>query len=242
MKETSVVLIVLILVIAGLGGYFIYAKTSVGKTVSADGNAVIEVLPDEVAVYLNIQTTDKSAKIAKNLNSAITDDVVTALVKLGLERKDIGTENYHIQPNYNWTERGRGEIVSYTVNNNIKVSTDDFDEVGEIVDAAVDSGALVNWIRFDLSDVKRGEIKAEALEQAAADARVKAEAVASGLNVRLGKIVSVSASSFDYRPYPLYESGGEVALAEAVKSVSGTDITPGKIEVRGSVRVVYKIG
>lgn len=221
---------------AAFAGIFIYQNVG-GTTVTVTGNTQTTVSPDQAIVYLQIQTTDVSAEKAKNENSKIYDDVLTALIKISIEMKDIETENYNIYPQYNWSS-GNQEITGYTVSNNMKITSKDFNNVGKIIDASVDNGALVSYINFDLSNAKSNEYKAVILANASQDAKTKATAIASGLGKKVGKVVSITSSDYNYYPYPLYsaEAGG----ATDVKTVA-TNIQPKNLDISASVTVVYKI-
>ena len=101
---------------------------------------------------------------------------------------------------------------------------------------------MLSYINFELSTQKQNEYKAQALEMAGQDARTKAQAIASGLDKRLGKLVSVSTSDFSYQPWNIYSaradySSGDVAEAK----LAATNIQPGSQEVNARINVVYKI-
>lgn len=234
----TAIIIVILVVAGGLAAVLISQNQGTERTVSATGNSQMTVAPDEAIVYLWIQTKDISAEQAKNDNARISDDVLTALIKKGIEKKDIETENYNIYPEYDWVNREQ-KFKGYVASNYMKITTADFNNVGKIVDASVDAGALVNYINFELSNAKLNEYKAAALADASKDAKAKAEAVASGLGKELGSLVSVSSSEYNYAPYPLYRME---AAAEGVdvKTVA-TDIQPKNLEVTATVSVVYEI-
>ena len=238
MKDSKIKLIAIIgIIMLGicLIGYYIYQNVG-GATVSATGNAEMTVDPDKAVIYVLIQTEDDSAENAKNENAEIYDEVLTALIKVGIEMKDIETQNYNINPIYNWTG-GTREIIGYRVSNNMEVSTDDFNNVGKIVDASVDNGALVSYINFELSTEKTNEYKAMVLAEASQDARKKAESVASGLGKKVGGLVSVTTSDYNYYPYRLYEAG---EAKEDVQTVA-TNIQPQNLDISASVTATFRI-
>lgn len=226
------------IVIAGVifGVVYLYQQMAGGALVTVTGNSEMTVAPDQAIVYLSIQTKDISAEVAKNENARIYDDVLTALIKAGVEMKDIETENYNIYPEYNWSS-GYQQIIGYTVSNNMKITMNDFRNVGKIIDASVDNGALVSYINFELSNAKNNEYKAAILANATADAKNKATAIASGLGKRVGSIVSITTSDYNYYPYPLYRSESS---SGSVKDVA-TNIQPQNLDISASVTVVYKI-
>ncbi|PIN78188.1 hypothetical protein COV15_00075 [Candidatus Woesearchaeota archaeon CG10_big_fil_rev_8_21_14_0_10_34_12] len=231
----AVVIVVAIIAVAVVS---VVAITGLNKvvTITTSGSAETKIMPDLAVVYLNIQSINKSAEDAKNRIAVIRDDVMTSLIKLGLERKNIETEQYSIYPNYDWAS-GKQDITGYTATQTIKVSTKDFNNVGKIVDAVVDDGALVSYINFELSLEKQNENKAVQLEEATKDARKKADAIAAGLGKKVVGVVSVSTNNYDYYPYPLYraEDGG-VSLEKAT-----ADITPSQVNINADVSVTFRI-
>ena len=122
------------------------------------------------------------------------------------------------------------------------MKTGDFYIVPKIVDVAIDSGALVSYINFEISDELRSEYKSRALEKAGEDAREKAEATAAGLGKKLGKLVSVQSEDFNYGPVVYYasaESSGSDAVAETREAA--LNIYPKDVEVRADISVRYKL-
>ena len=238
-KILAAILIAAILVVAG---YLLFSNT--GAIVSAVGESVIDVQPDEVSVNLLIEARNESAQGAKEAHDELLNDLTMQLLLLGLNKEDIQTQGYNIYPEYVWDD-GKQSQQGYVARHDIVVKTEDFDLVAEIVDAAVYAGSSVSYINFELSQGKENEYKAQALEQAGEDARIKAEATASGLGKKLGRLVSVQSQDFNYAPYRYYdmavaESGGagdaQAALYKAVSNISPSDI-----EVRASIAVTYKL-
>lgn len=66
------------------------------------GLSKIKVMPDTVGIYYNIEANGTTAAITGDKNAKITDSFITALVKLGFERKDIQTQSYSVNPDYIW--------------------------------------------------------------------------------------------------------------------------------------------
>jgi len=209
------------------------------NTISATGNAEMSVMPDEAVVYLLVETRAISAEKAKDDNARISDDVLTALIKIGIDRKDIETQNFNIYPEYDWTD-GKQTLKGYVASNSMKVTSKDFNNVGKIVDAAVDKGALVNSIDFELSNDKSNEYKTQILAKASQDAKTKAGAIAAGLGKKLGKLVSVSSSDYNYAPYPMFARSDMAGTAEA--KVAATNLQPQNLDITATVSVSYAIG
>ena len=230
------------IVFLALIGLYMFSGLLPTNTITANGQATITAEPDLVGIYFNVQTTADTAQEAKDENSEIIDDVITSLLKLRLERKDIQTQNFNVYPQYNWKNRNR-EITGYQATHSLRIEipAEDIDKIGKIIDAGVDAGALINSINFELTSESQNQYKAQALEQATQDARIKAESIASGLGKNLGRVIRVSSSNFNYSPWRLYEAtaGGTINAEDA--KIATTDIQPGDQDIRASVNVVYKI-
>jgi hypothetical protein len=242
MKEQKInlttIIITLIIVVAVVITISLFTNRG-ANTITTQGNYQVSVVPDEAVVYLYIETKDStSAEIAKNKNAEISDNVLTELIKLGLERKDIQTENYNLREDYDWSY-GQQRFKGYVVSNYIKVKIKDFDKIGKIVDVSVDSGALVNYISFELSSEKSNEYKAIALGNATIDARAKADAIALGLGKKIKGVVSVTTSDYNYYPYPVYEYAVEDSAT--VMKQAATNISPKDLEISANVNVVFKL-
>jgi len=214
-----------------------------GDTISVSGNSLVKVTPDIVTIYFNVETNGTTSKEANDANSVVVDNLITALVKQGFERKDIQTQGFNIYEDIRW-ENNKQKSYGYKASHQIKVelSTAQTDKIGEVIDAGVNAGALLQWINFELSTDKQNEYKAQALKEAGQDAKNKAQAIAEGLDKRLGDIVSISTNNWDYRPWNLYtaSSGGMIEDAAMAKTAA-TNIVPSTQEITGYLSVVYKL-
>ncbi len=239
MEINNKILIGVILVIALIvGGYLIF-NSSEAAVVSAQGQITLTVQPDQVSINLNAQAKDTTAQGAKDKQAKISDDVLTALVKLGFERKEIQTQSYNIYPEYNYNSGGQ-KITGYIASQQIIIKTKDFSKVSGVVDESVNVGALINGINFELTDAKQNEYKAQALKAASEDAKSKAEATASGLGKKIGSLVSVESSDFNYRPWVYYATADSMGGSAEAKSAA-LQIAPTDQDVSASVSVKYKL-
>jgi len=244
--ETSVkitsIIVGAILVVALVAGLIYWNVNAPKNVLEVNGQSVVKAMPDIVSVYFIVETLGADAQTAKNNNSAIVDEVITNLVKIGLERKDITTQNFNIYEDVVWEnnrQRSRGFKAVHSLR--VQLASEKLSMVGDVIDAGVDGGAMINYINFELSQEKENEYKALAYKNAAEDARIKAESIATGLGKSIDENpVSVSVQEFGYSPWPVYETMGvmgDVAMAkEAV-----TNIQPGEKEISGNVMVVFRL-
>lgn len=232
-----------VILIIALATLLTFKSMSSENTVSVQGVASVNAMPDEVAVYFRVEAKGETSSEAKDANSEILDEFISSLEALGLSREEIVTENYNIYQDYDWDDGSREEngfVATHTLR--VEVGADETDKLGSIVDVGVDAGASINYINFELSQESQNKYKAEAMKLAAEDARVKAEAVATGFGKSVGKLVSVSVSDFNYSPWNIYSASGmdmEESAAPAKEAVA--NIQPGEEKVRATVVAVYKI-
>ena len=161
------------------------------------------------------------------------------MLKERFERKDIVTQSFSVNPNYEWNN-GDNKQKGYIAQHYLKVemSSDETDKIGEAIDAIVDNAASLSYVNFELSQENQNKYKTEAMKLAAQDATAKAEGVAEGLGKSLGSLVSVTINDYGYVPWLAYDASG-VPAAEAREAA--TSIVPSEQEISASVTAVFKI-
>ena len=237
-KSVQITLIIVIGVIV-----LVLASTNFSNpsknTITVSGQATIEVMPDIVSIYFNVDTQGSTANEAGDKNSEIVRDLIAALAALGFEEEEIQTQSYNIYPEYDYVVP-RSNIIGYRATHSLRVEVpaNQSARIGAVVDAGLDSGAGIGYINFELSQENQNKYKAEAMKLAAQDATSKAEGVAEGLGKTLGSLVSVSIDNYDYYPWLARDFSG-VAAAEAKEAA--TSIVPTDQQISATVTAVFKI-
>lgn len=236
-KKVTWLIVAAVIVIAVIAYY------NSGPIVSVQGYSSLDVEPDLVSVNLNIETRADTAQEAQSENKLIADDLINGLVSLGFPRGELKLVNYNVYPEYDWNSASQ-RITGYVVSQQLIVKTENTDEVPAIVDSAINSGALVFYINFEISDDRQKTYKAKALEEASSDAREKAAAIALGQGRRLGRLVSIESQEFNYGPVIYYDKGVAEAsggsLDESAREAASS-ITPQDIKVDAQVSVKYRL-
>lgn len=242
---------VIILVIAGIS---FFKSNSTDDTIRVNGQAIEKATPDLITVYFNVDTKGNTSKEAEGANSFIVSKLKDYIIALGFSEEDIKTENFNIYPEYDYNypiydyADEKQKITGYRATHSLKVqfSTEEKDKIGSVIDAGASAGAGINYINFELSPSLEQQYKTAAIKTASEDAKVKAEAIASGFNKKIGRLVSVSLDSFNYYPTRLYDSSSSASgsdgmiQAESAKSaVAG--ITPSEQDISAYVTAVYKL-
>lgn len=202
--------------------------------ISVSGQGRADVSPDMAVVNIGIVTTGKTAQLAQAENARVASDVTAALGQLGIFSKDIQT-HYTMSPVY---EKGDyRKAVGYRANNTITVTVNDVAKAGQVIDAALSSGATdVNGLSFGLKDAK--SVRNTALQMAVQDARSKADAIAAALGVKIVGIQNVKEDGGNFARY-------EVANARLAKldgaAMADTPVNAGTVEVNAEVHIDFQI-
>jgi len=200
------------------------------RTIAVTGSASIRSAPDEAVVTLGVQTQAPTAQGALQQNASRMSDVMKAILGDGVKPADIATAWVNLYPNY---DSGGTAIVSYAAQNQVNVTVRDLSKVGAIIDDAVGTGAnLSSGIQFQLSDQNQGVERA--LAEAVANARAKAEALASAGDASLGSVVTITEGTTpQYPPMPF--------AADAGRAAASTPISPPTLETQVTVTVVWSL-
>lgn len=129
-------------------------------------NEIVRSAPDVAQIGAGVQTRAPTAREAVRENTAAMDRTVERLRSLGIERKDIQTANFNLNPQYQYnSETGEQTFTGYQVSNNVQVMLRNLDHAGEVLDALVQAGANnIYGPNFTLED--DAEAKAEARRNA----------------------------------------------------------------------------
>jgi uncharacterized protein YggE len=237
------ILIVAVLVL--MGGAL--ADTSVAHevaltapSITVTGHAEVSVAPDLVRVTFAVDSMAPTAAAAAADNRERAERLIASTKEFLRTEGRVSTSGFHLVPVYETPSKRpqqpgeKRTLVGYEVHNEITVELRDLKRTGQLVDAAITSGAdRVAGVGFDLSD-RRAALQ-ECIGAAGRDATAQAEALAAALGVRLGKIRSVSTDREPIRvPY-------EGAVGRAVMASAQTPVEPGDVQVAASVHVSYEI-
>jgi len=206
-------------------------------TVGADGS--IKVDPDVAYVNFTVETRGKTAQEAQQANATKFASVEKTIYEtFAIDKKDVQTTGFNVQPEYNYTEKDGQVLKGYVADHSVKVTYRKLDEVGKLLDALSASGAnRVDGVAFGTE--KQDQYELEALKQAMANAGAKANVLASSAKRQLGAVLNIVQGNVDSIPSPLTAEKAKV-LASA-DSAAFTSVQTGQIEIDVSVTVQYEM-
>lgn len=220
--------------------------TTATPGVTVTGESTVTVAPDIAYLTVGVQTSARTAREASTANARQVAAVIEAVTGTGIPSSAIRTVGLSLRPTYaprNQSDNRPPTIAGYEATNQVEVTIATVTQAGEIVDAAVGAGAnLAGNLRFAVKD--DALVVAQALQQAAADARVRADAIASGLGARVTGILSASDDSGGVvRPMASDAISPRVMAAPGMAAeMQVSPVSPGELSYRGRVRVTFAIG
>jgi uncharacterized protein len=201
-------------------------ETATPDTVTTLGHGVITIAPDEATVTAGVHTQAASASAALAENAKLMNAVVAALKAAGGE--ELQTQQVSLYPQAN----DQGQVTAYVADNSVSAKSK-IAGAGGLIDAAVGAGAnTVNGPTLSVSD--RDARYRDALAKAVADARLKAEALASAGGFGVGPVSSVTEQGGN-APTPVFQAAGAVAKTDS------TPIEPGTQDIAADVTVTFRI-
>jgi len=198
-------------------------------TVTVTGAGSVAAVPDRGSLDLTVEARRPTASAALTQNASDVAAVVAAVGKTGVAKADIQTAQVSLTP---LTSDDGTSIVGYSASNTLTVTVKILTRAGAIVDAAVAAGATgvagPSLVRSDADDLYR-----QALKNAVADARQKAETLAAAAGSHLGAVTTI------------VEGGGALPVPLADNAAAATPtltIEPGQQSIDASVTVTYALG
>jgi uncharacterized protein YggE len=211
---------------SGAGGSA--ADTTTG-TLTVVGTGSVNLVPDRASFAFGTVNQARTAAAALAASSQAANRIVDALRMAGVAKADIQTSEISLSPR---TNDNGDAIVGYTASNTVTAIARKLADAGELIDAAVGAGANQvygpNLLASDQDDAYRSALKA-----ALANARAKAETLASSSGATLGRITAITESGAS-PPMPL-------PAASAARD-SAVQIEPGTQKIEATMSLTFAFG
>jgi len=205
-------------------------------SITVNGEATISAEPDQAQIDIGVVTQARTAPEASKENADRLARVLAEIKKLLGKGDEVKTSGYSLTPNYRYPQGGKPEIVGYNASNTVRIKSARLDQVGRLIDAAMQAGANnVNRLVFTLKNEQSAQL--EALRTASAKAKVKAEAIAGSLGL---KIVRISAVTEGERTVQPVFRQAMAARGEAL-ATAPTPVEPGTVEIRSTVTLTAEV-
>jgi len=208
-----------------------------GPLISFSVTENVETAPDVATISTGVQTRALTAKEAMRLNAVSMDRVIAAILKSGIERKDIQTSGLSLSPQYDYSNQKPGEgprFIGYDASNQLTVKVRKIADAGDIVDRMVQAGATnIGGPSFGISD--DAALMRKAREKAVKSAMERANFYAMATGYRTARLISLSENGEGPRPYPV----PMMVRAMAADAAPETKVEPGQISTGITVNVQF---
>lgn len=208
--------------------------TTKSDAFSVTGEGKASAIPDSTTTRVGVSANGVSAEQVKSQMNTKINSVVDSIKKLGIDQKDIKTENYNVNPTYDYSSSNQ-KITGYSANTTISIKADKTDLADQIIDAATKAGAnVLGNVEFEVTDKTKAEN--EAREKAINQAKEKALVAAKAAGFSLGKIINYQESSGGDYPVPMLQSREALGSAD-----NSTKLQPGTNEIIITVTLSYEV-
>ncbi|MDG0793026.1 SIMPL domain-containing protein [Cohnella ginsengisoli] len=207
-------------------------------TVGAEGS--IKVEPDVAYLSFGVDARGKTAQEAQQASAAKFAAVEKALYETyKIDKKDVQTTNFGVQPEYNYTEKEGQVLKGYLATHSVRVAYRDLAGIGKLLDAVSAAGAnRVDGVQFGTE--KQDQYELEALKKAMTNAGAKASVLATSASRTLGPVINIVQGSAANVPI-VTATFDQVKAAASSAAGFSSSVQSGQIEISASVTVQYQL-
>ncbi len=229
--------IIYLVVALGVPSFAIAQEAAVNVAagrIIVQGVGQVERAPDMATIQAGVVAQGDTAAEALDETSEATSHVIDTLKAAGVSERDIQTRGLSLNPLWqNRNSSGTPKISGYEARNTVMVRVRELDDLGDILDAVVESGAnQFHGLSFGLRNP--GPAQDEARVLAVKDALGRAELYAGAAGIEVGEIIEIS------------ETGGGVprpmAMERMAAMADSVPIAAGELSLSASVTVIFRIG
>lgn len=208
--------------------------TSKSDAFSVTGEGKASIKPNFATLRAGVSTNASTVKLAQDQMNLSINKVSEAIKNAGIDPKDIQTENYSVNPVYDYSNNSQ-RITGYSAYTDLVIKIIDLEKANQIIDLAAQNGAnQIGGLTFDNTDKSKAEN--EARQKAVDSAKKKAADAARIAGFKLGKLINYQESS-----------NGEPPIIYADRALSGvggggdTKVEPGSNEILINVTLSYEV-
>jgi uncharacterized protein len=190
------------------------------------GHGEAHIAPDRATVLISVETRGATAAAAGADNATRQRATMDALHALGLQKNQLSTAGYSVQPEYNYSNSKQPRVTDYVARNTVRAELRQLDQVGRAIDTALAAGATtISSVQFWASNADSA--RRVAIAAAVTEAREDADAMARAAGGTLGPLIELSGSPQmpGPRPMPVMRAMGAEAMS------APTAIEPGDLAI-----------
>lgn len=163
------------------------------RKVTVIGTGEVTGVPDTVTATVGIEAEGDDVSTAMNETNTKIKAVTDAVVKAGVKKEDVQTQQVSLSPRYSNPGPGQTSGISgYTASNMLTIKVRDIGAASDALTAAVNAGGnntRINSVGLSIDD--DADLLKQARSRAFKDARTRAEQYASLSKDELGPVLSI---------------------------------------------------
>ncbi|MFT5509360.1 MAG: hypothetical protein ACI89J_002442 [Hyphomicrobiaceae bacterium] len=202
------------------------------RTITVSASGYVTAQPDIAQIAIGVVTEAKSAKTALEQNSKLVAAVLAGIKRLGIDPKDIATQQFQVSRIYKRGKSAGNRINGFRVRNIANITVRNIKQTGSVIDRAAELGAndigAINFVVTDM-ETKLDEARRAAMRNAVRRAKLYAEAA----NATLGSIQTVS-EQFHGRPR-------QAQFRRTARMSAAAPIEPGQQKLGVTVHAVWSL-
>lgn len=212
------------------------------RSITVKGTGQVSVRPDLIEIPMTIEAVDPDYELAAAANARRIEAIRASLLPLGFERESIKTVNYQVSAQYesvrdehdNWVQRFKGYACVHELRIEFGLDTD---RLSAVLGALAACEAFPELsVCFTVRDPDA--VRTQLLENAAENAREKAEVLCRASGVTMGRLMRIDYSWTDIN---VYANSRVMADGTAMMKKAMIEIEPEDIRVRDDAVFVWEI-
>ena len=206
-------------------------------TVSVSGHGSVNVPPDTASVSIGVDVIKPTLGEAQEQATTQATAIIEALQAAGIAEEDIQTDFFSVNILRDYSENADPTLITgFEIVNQLRVTVRDTEQLGELLDAAVNAGAnSIYGVTFYVDD--QTEASSDARVEAVENARTKAEELAAAAGMTLGPVVAISEGTSPLIS-PVYDMGQRAGGGMAQAAVP---VEPGSTTVAVDVVMTFEL-
>ena len=208
-----------------------------GPVISLSVGEEVRSKPDMATVGTGVQTRAMTAQDAMRLNAQQMEKLIAAIMKSGVDRKDVQTSGINLNPQYDYSNRdgqSQPRFIGYEASNQVTVAIRKIDNVGAVIDRMVGAGATnVNGPSFGIAD--NAPLLRQAREKAIRTGAERAQFYAQQTGYRSARLLSISESG-NFAPPPM-----PIMMVRNMAAEAKTPVEPGEVSTGVTLSFQYML-
>jgi uncharacterized protein len=201
-----------------------------GNMIKVNGEGMVTAVPNQASATIGVITEGKDLTLAQKENSDTISKIISVLSTFNIPQKNVQTFDYQVNTEYDYVD-GKQIFRGYRVSNLLKVTLDEVNQLGAIINRVIEAGAnYVSNVQFSVSDPNPYYL--QALKRALRNAHEKAEVIVDNLKVKWNS-TPVSVEELRKVKGPI---GQQLTF---VKEASTEQFQPGILQFSADVLVKY---